>query len=64
VHVWEIAFLDTYVIRSTLSGCFLSHLPHHTTIMIMLDLSKPEILWNYLEECLAMLRYTKNVASR
>ncbi|XP_011500065.1 PREDICTED: cytoplasmic dynein 2 light intermediate chain 1 [Ceratosolen solmsi marchali] len=55
VHIWEVASLNSHIIRSALSGCSLSHLPHHTTIMIMLDLRKPAILWNYLEECLTIL---------
>ena len=37
-------------------GSSLSHSPLHVTIMIMLDLSKPEVLWTSLEESLSVVR--------
>lgn len=37
-------------------GSALTHSPHHVTITIMLDLSKPEVIWSSLEESLAVVR--------
>lgn len=37
-------------------GSTLTHSPHHVIIMIMLDLSKPEIIWSTLEESLSVVR--------
>ena len=39
-----------------MTGSALTHSPHHVTIMIMLDLSKPEVLWSSFEESLSVVR--------
>lgn len=37
-------------------GSAISHSPYHTTIIIMLNLAEPEVLWSVLEESLAVTR--------
>ncbi|XP_014216248.1 cytoplasmic dynein 2 light intermediate chain 1 [Copidosoma floridanum] len=62
VHVWEIGHLTSSLVATAMSGSALSHSPYHTTILIVLDLSKPEILWNSLEECLDALRKAMKIS--
>ncbi|XP_058809481.1 cytoplasmic dynein 2 light intermediate chain 1 [Phymastichus coffea] len=56
VHVWEIGQPDEGLIASALTGCNLSHAPHHITVVIVLDLGKPEVMWRCFEECHLALR--------
>lgn len=56
VHVWEVGHLSSSLISSSMIGSTLTHSPHHVIIMIMLDLSKPEIIWSTLEESLSVVR--------
>lgn len=37
-------------------GSTLTHSPHHTTLLIVLDLSKPDILFSSFEEILSVAR--------
>lgn len=37
-------------------GSSLTHSPHHVTVLMMLDLSQPEILWSTFEETLSAAR--------
>ncbi|XP_017763363.1 PREDICTED: cytoplasmic dynein 2 light intermediate chain 1 [Eufriesea mexicana] len=39
-----------------MTGSSLTHSPYHVTILVVLDLSQPEILWNTLEEALSVVR--------
>ncbi|CAB0045333.1 unnamed protein product [Trichogramma brassicae] len=55
VHVWEIGHLTPSLVSAAMKGCCLSHSPHHTTVLLVLDLGKPETLWNSLEDCLEAL---------
>ncbi|XP_014221235.1 cytoplasmic dynein 2 light intermediate chain 1 [Trichogramma pretiosum] len=56
VHVWEIGHLTPSLVSAAMKGCCLSHSPHHTTVLLVLDLGKPETLWNTLEDCLEALQ--------
>ncbi|XP_033216457.1 cytoplasmic dynein 2 light intermediate chain 1 isoform X2 [Belonocnema kinseyi] len=56
VHVWEVGHLSSSLISAAMTGSALTHSPHHVTIMIMLDLSKPEAIWSSLEESLSVIR--------
>lgn len=56
VHVWEIGYVASSLISAAMSGSTLTHSPHHTTLLIMLDLSKPELLWITFEEILSTVR--------
>ncbi|KAJ8669830.1 hypothetical protein QAD02_001089 [Eretmocerus hayati] len=62
VHVWEVGHLSSSLISSAMTGCCLGHSPHHTTILIMLDLSKPQMIWNTLDECLQSLREAMEIS--
>lgn len=55
VHVWEIGQISPSLISATLKGCSLTHSYQNVTIIILLNLSLPEIMWNTLEECLNAL---------
>ncbi|XP_051154726.1 cytoplasmic dynein 2 light intermediate chain 1 isoform X2 [Leptopilina boulardi] len=56
IHVWEVGHLSSSLISAAMIGSTLIHSPHHVTIMIMLDLSKPEMIWSSLEESLSVVR--------
>nr|XP_050867107.1 cytoplasmic dynein 2 light intermediate chain 1 isoform X1 [Vespula vulgaris] len=56
VHVWEIGYVASSLISAAMSGSALTHSPHHTALLIMLDLSKPEVLWITFEEILSAVR--------
>ncbi|XP_012253953.2 cytoplasmic dynein 2 light intermediate chain 1 [Athalia rosae] len=56
VHVWEVGPLTSSLLSAAMTGSALTHSPHHTTLLMMLDLSKPEVLWTSLEECLTIAR--------
>ncbi|XP_015189051.1 PREDICTED: cytoplasmic dynein 2 light intermediate chain 1 isoform X1 [Polistes dominula] len=56
VHVWEIGYVASSLISTAISGSALTHSPHHTTLLMMLDLSKPELLWITFEEILSAVR--------
>lgn len=44
------------LIASAMTGSALCHSPNHLTILLMVDLSKPDTLWNILEESLSALK--------
>lgn len=56
VHVWEVGHLTSSLVSATMTGASLTHSPHHLTILMMLDLSQPEILWSSFEEALSVIR--------
>ncbi|XP_035724834.1 cytoplasmic dynein 2 light intermediate chain 1-like isoform X1 [Vespa mandarinia] len=56
VHVWEIGYVSSSLISAAMSGSALTHSPHHTTLLMMLDLSKPEVLWITFEDILSAVR--------
>ena len=56
VHVWEIRILDNSLICGALTGLTIAHSAHHATLMMMVDISKPEKLWNSLEDCISAFR--------
>lgn len=39
-----------------MTGSSLTYSPHHVTILVILDLSQPEILWTTFEEALSVVR--------
>ncbi|XP_031829264.2 cytoplasmic dynein 2 light intermediate chain 1 isoform X1 [Nomia melanderi] len=56
VHVWEVGHLTSSLVSAAMTGASLTHSPHHLTILMMLDLSQPEILWSSFEEALSVIR--------
>ncbi|XP_018058643.1 PREDICTED: cytoplasmic dynein 2 light intermediate chain 1 [Atta colombica] len=56
VHVWEVGYLASSLISVAMTGSTLTHSPHHTVLLIMLDLSQPEELWSSFEEALSVIR--------
>lgn len=56
VHVWEVGHLTSSLVSAAMTGSSLTHSPHHLTILMMLDLSQPEILWCSFEEALSVIR--------
>ncbi|KAK2583102.1 hypothetical protein KPH14_009129 [Odynerus spinipes] len=56
VHVWEIGYVASSLVSAAMSGSALTHSPHHATLLMMLDLSKPEILWSTFEEIVSATR--------
>lgn len=56
VHVWEIGYVASSLISAAMIGSTLTHSAHHTTLLIMLDLSRPELLWITFEEILSAVR--------
>ncbi|XP_043787965.1 cytoplasmic dynein 2 light intermediate chain 1 isoform X4 [Apis laboriosa] len=56
VHVWEVGHLTSSLVSAAMTGSSLTHSPHHVTILVMLDLSQPEILWTTFEEALSVVR--------
>lgn len=55
VHVWEVGQLEETLVTSAIKGSSLTHSPRHITVVIMLDLSKPETLWYTLDKSLKIL---------
>ncbi|XP_033359046.1 cytoplasmic dynein 2 light intermediate chain 1 isoform X2 [Bombus vosnesenskii] len=56
VHVWEVGHLTSSLVSAAMTGSSLTHSPHHVTVLIMLDLSQPEILWTTFEEAFSVVR--------
>lgn len=56
VHVWEVGYLASSLVSVAMTGSTLTHSPHHTVLLIMLDLSRPEELWSSFEEALSVIR--------
>ncbi|KAG9437244.1 cytoplasmic dynein 2 light intermediate chain 1 isoform X1 [Apis mellifera carnica] len=56
VHVWEVGHLTSSLVSAAMTGSSLTHSPHHVTILVILDLSQPEILWTTFEEALSVVR--------
>ncbi|XP_076181716.1 cytoplasmic dynein 2 light intermediate chain 1 [Ptiloglossa arizonensis] len=56
VHVFDIGHLTCSLISGAMIGSSLTHSPHHVTVLMMLDLSQPEILWSTFEETLSAAR--------
>ncbi|GAB1861081.1 Cytoplasmic dynein 2 light intermediate chain 1 [Camponotus japonicus] len=56
VHVWEVGHLTSSLVSVAMTGSTLTHSPHHTVLLMMLDLSRPEELWTSFEETLSVLR--------
>ncbi|XP_076245255.1 cytoplasmic dynein 2 light intermediate chain 1 [Calliopsis andreniformis] len=56
VHVWEVGHLTSSLVSAAITGSSLTHSPHHLTILMMLDISQPEILWASFEEALSTVR--------
>ncbi|XP_053970991.1 cytoplasmic dynein 2 light intermediate chain 1 [Hylaeus volcanicus] len=55
-HVWDIGHLTSSLISAAMIGSSVTHSPHHVTVLMMLDLSQPEILWSSFEETLSVIR--------
>ncbi|XP_029164896.1 cytoplasmic dynein 2 light intermediate chain 1 isoform X4 [Nylanderia fulva] len=56
VHVWEVGHLASSLVSVAMTGSTLTNSPHHTVLLMMLDLSRPEELWISFEESLSTLR--------
>lgn len=56
MHVWEVGYLASSLVSVAMTGSTLTHSPHHTVLLIMLDLSRPEQLWSSFEEALSVIR--------
>ncbi|KAK9303328.1 hypothetical protein QLX08_004927 [Tetragonisca angustula] len=56
VHVWEVGHLTSSLVSAAMTGSSLTHSPHHVTVLIILDLSQPDILWTTFEEALSVIR--------
>ncbi|XP_076749506.1 cytoplasmic dynein 2 light intermediate chain 1 [Xylocopa sonorina] len=56
VHVWEIGQLTSSLVSAAMTGSTLTHSLHHITVLVMFDLSQPEILWSTFEETLSVIR--------
>ncbi|XP_017875869.1 cytoplasmic dynein 2 light intermediate chain 1 [Ceratina calcarata] len=56
VHVWEVGHLTSSLMSAAMTGSSLTHSPHHVTVLVVLDLSQPEILWSTFEEVLSVVR--------
>ncbi|XP_076624286.1 cytoplasmic dynein 2 light intermediate chain 1 isoform X1 [Colletes latitarsis] len=56
VHVWDTGDITSSVIAAAMVGASLTHSPIHETVLMMLDLTQPEILWSSIEETLSVLR--------
>ncbi|XP_011151896.1 cytoplasmic dynein 2 light intermediate chain 1 isoform X2 [Harpegnathos saltator] len=56
VHVWEVGHLASSLVSVAMTGSTLTHSPHHTVLLMMLDLSRPGELWASLEETLSVIR--------
>lgn len=55
-HVWEVGHLTSSLVSVAMTGSTLTHSAHHTVLLIMLDLSRPEELWTSFEESLSVMR--------
>ncbi|XP_076645818.1 cytoplasmic dynein 2 light intermediate chain 1 isoform X1 [Halictus rubicundus] len=62
VHVWEVGHLTSSLVSAAMTGSSLTHSPHHLTILMMMDLSLPEILWSSFEEALSVVRNAMKMA--
>lgn len=56
MHVWEIGHLASSLVSVAMTGATLTHSPHHTVLVVMLDLSRPGELWSSFEEALLVIR--------
>lgn len=56
VHVWEVGHLASSLVSVAMTGSTLTHSPHHTVLLMMLDLSRPSELWASFEETLSVIR--------
>jgi len=56
VHVWEVGHLASSLVSVAMTGSTLTHSPHHTILLMMLDLSRPEELWTSFEETLSVIQ--------
>ncbi|XP_076680679.1 cytoplasmic dynein 2 light intermediate chain 1 [Andrena cerasifolii] len=56
VHVWEVGCLTSSLVSAAMTGSSLTHSPHHITVLMILDLSQPEILWSTFDEALSVVR--------
>ncbi|XP_063982762.1 cytoplasmic dynein 2 light intermediate chain 1 isoform X1 [Diachasmimorpha longicaudata] len=56
VHIWEVGHLASSLISAAMTGASVTHSAHHTTLMVILDLTLPDVLWSTLEESLAAAR--------
>lgn len=54
--MWEVGYLASSLVSVAMTGSTLTHSPHHTVLLIMLDLSRPEELWSSFEEALSVIR--------
>ncbi|KAG7204996.1 hypothetical protein KM043_005381 [Ampulex compressa] len=61
-HIWEVGHLASSLVESAMMGASLTHSPHHTTLLVMIDLSRPEKLWSSLEETLSVIRSSFKMA--
>lgn len=55
-HVWEVGYLASSLVSVAMKGSTLTHSPHHTALLIILDLSRPSELWGSFEEILSVIR--------
>lgn len=56
MHVWEVGHLASSLVSVAMTGSTLTHSPHHTILLMMLDLSRPEELWTSFEESLSVIQ--------
>ncbi|XP_014471078.1 PREDICTED: cytoplasmic dynein 2 light intermediate chain 1 isoform X2 [Dinoponera quadriceps] len=56
VHVWEVGHLASSLVSVAMTGSTLTHSPHHTVLLMMLDLSRPGELWASFEETISVIR--------
>ncbi|EZA52630.1 Cytoplasmic dynein 2 light intermediate chain [Ooceraea biroi] len=56
VHVYEVGHLASSLVSVAMTGSTLTHSPHHTALLMMLDLSRPEELWASFEEIMSAIR--------
>lgn len=54
--MWEVGHLASSLVSVAMTGSTLTHSPHHTVLIIMLDLSRPEELWSSFEEAFSVIR--------
>ncbi|KAF7996327.1 hypothetical protein HCN44_001959 [Aphidius gifuensis] len=56
IHIWEVGHLSSSLISAAMTGASLTHSPRHITLVIVLDLTSPDVLWSILEESLTAAR--------
>lgn len=56
MHVWEVGHLTSSLVSAAITGSSLTHSPHHVAVLVILDLSQPDILWSTFEETLSVVR--------